>query len=142
MGVLAIVGRVLLSVLFLAAALPKIQDPEHQVVMLSTSVLKTHLELLDRHVVFLIVLAGVVELVGGLLLLGGRASGGYLLALFTLAVTVVVHDFWSPRHTVEQALNEQTHFLKNLAIVGGLLCAAISLQKDQAQSVVLKSKQD
>ena len=62
-----------------------------------------------------------VELIGGaLLILGWKARWAALaLALFTIPATFLFHAFWNV--PADQALNAQIHFMKNLAIVGGLL---------------------
>lgn len=65
--------------------------------------------------------AGLFELVGGLfLLLGYQARAAALvLALFTAFVALIFHNFWAV--PADQALNQTIHFMKNVAIFGGLL---------------------
>ena len=62
-----------------------------------------------------------VEVVGGaMLVLGWKARWAALaLAVFTVAATLVFHAYWSV--PADQVMNQQIHFMKNLAIVGGLL---------------------
>jgi len=62
-----------------------------------------------------------VELVGGAMLLAGWKArwAALALALFTLPATLVFHAYWGV--PADQVLNQQIHFMKNLAIVGGLL---------------------
>lgn len=69
----------------------------------------------------LLLIATLMELCGALsLLLGFKEKlGAGLLALFLISVTIIMHQFWF----VEGAMREQqlAHFLKNLAILGGLI---------------------
>lgn len=69
----------------------------------------------------LLLFATLFELCGGLsILLGYREKlGAILLILFLIPATVLMHQFWF----VEGAMRELqlTHFLKNLAILGGLI---------------------
>ena len=62
-----------------------------------------------------------VELVGGALILAGWKSrwAALALALFTMVTTFVFHAYWGM--PANQALDQQVHFMKNLAIFGGLL---------------------
>jgi putative oxidoreductase len=65
-----------------------------------------------------------VEIVAGAALLLGFAQriAAWLLAGFVVAATLVFHAFWSV--PAEQFADQLTHFLKNAAIVGGLLMLA------------------
>jgi putative oxidoreductase len=69
----------------------------------------------------LLIAATLLELVGGLLLLLGvrEKLGASLLVLVLIPTTIIVHQFWF----VEGGLRDvqQIMFLKNLAILGGLL---------------------
>jgi putative oxidoreductase len=62
-----------------------------------------------------------VELAAGaMLLVGWKARWAAIaLVLFTLPATFIFHAYWSV--PADQAFNAQIHFMKNLAIVGGLL---------------------
>jgi putative oxidoreductase len=62
-----------------------------------------------------------IEVLGGLLLIiGYRARlAALVIALFLIPVTVVFHAFWSADAASYQ--NQLTQFLKNLAILGGML---------------------
>ena len=63
----------------------------------------------------------IVELVAGaMLLVGWKARwAAVALALFTIPATFIFHAYWGV--PADQALNQQIHFMKNLAILGGLL---------------------
>ena len=66
----------------------------------------------------------VVEIGGALLLILGwhARKAAWLLMLFTLIATFAAHRFWEV--DAAQYGNQLNHFLKNLAIVGGLLFVA------------------
>jgi putative oxidoreductase len=69
----------------------------------------------------LAIIAGVVEVVGGLLIAFNIATraAATALVLFTLVATLYVHAFWNMSGEAMQ--NNMTHALKNLSIIGGLL---------------------
>jgi putative oxidoreductase len=64
---------------------------------------------------------GVLELAAGLALLVGYKARWAALALaaFTLLASLLFHNFWAM--PAEQQMLQQLMFLKNLAVVGGLL---------------------
>lgn len=70
---------------------------------------------------FLIWPALAVELIAGAMLLAGWKTrwAAAALVLFTIPATLIFHAYWSV--AADQVLNQQIHFVKNLAIVGGLL---------------------
>ena len=69
----------------------------------------------------LVYVAGFAELAGGLALVAGykTRAAALVLGLFTLVVTPIFHNFWAV--PAGEALNQTIHFMKNLALVGGLL---------------------
>lgn len=70
------------------------------------------------------VMAIVVELGFGLMLLVGFKTrwAALVLALFTVAAAFLFHNFWAM--PADKVMANQTLFMKNLAIVGGLLAFA------------------
>jgi putative oxidoreductase len=62
-----------------------------------------------------------VELVAGAMLLAGWKTrwAAVALALFTIPATLIFHAYWGV--PADQVLNQQIHFVKNFALVGGLL---------------------
>lgn len=70
----------------------------------------------------LVPLAGVIGMVGGVLvMLGYRARfGAFLLVLFLVPVTFMLHKFWGIPDPQIAAL-QKVMFMKNLALVGGAL---------------------
>jgi putative oxidoreductase len=69
----------------------------------------------------LVYAAGLVEVVGGAALVAGYRTrvAAAALGLFTLLVTPIFHNFWAV--PADQALNQTIHFMKNIALVGGML---------------------
>jgi putative oxidoreductase len=67
-------------------------------------------------------LSGVLALAGGLsILLGYRAKiGAWLIALFLVPVTFMMHKFWTV-HDPMMAQIQMVMFMKNIAILGGAL---------------------
>lgn len=71
-------------------------------------------------------LGAAVEFCGGLALVLGAWTwvAALLVALFTLAATWLAHRFWT--YPPEQQTLQHIQFMKNLAIMGGLLALAAS----------------
>ena len=69
-------------------------------------------------------LAIVIEIGAGLALLVGWKTkwAAWLLALFVLVATLMAHRFWE--FDAAQMANQMNHFLKNMAIIGGLAFVA------------------
>lgn len=73
----------------------------------------------------MVVLAIVVEVIGGIFLLIGFKTRmtAWLLFLLTVIATFAAHRFWE--FEPAQFNNQLNHFLKNMAVLGGLVyCAA------------------
>lgn len=66
-----------------------------------------------------------LEVIGGLMLITGFGAkvAAVALAVFTIAAGAVFHDFWAVSDPA-QYMNQFNHFMKNVAIVGGLLVLA------------------
>ena len=66
--------------------------------------------------------AGILAFLGGVsVLLGYRARfGAFLLLLFLVPVTLVMHNFWAV-HDPMQAAMQKVNFMKNLSLMGGAL---------------------
>lgn len=117
-------ARVLVASLFLIAGLRKLMN------WTATMAVFTKLGVPMVELVLPLVVA--IELGGGLLLvLGWRVRWvAYLLAAFTLAAGIIGHGFWSA--DAAQFGNQLNHFLKNVAICGGLMGLA-SMTRRAAQ---------
>jgi len=113
---LALVGRLLLAVLFLPAGIGKISGFAGTVGYIASKGLPM------PSVGAAIAL--VVEIVGGLALIFGFGTriAALVLAVFTLAASVFFHNYWGV--PAEQAMVQQLMFFKNIAVVGGLLVLA------------------
>jgi putative oxidoreductase len=67
-------------------------------------------------------LSGVIALLGGLSILAGYKAryGAWLLVLFLVPVTVIMHNFWSISDPVAKSM-QQIMFMKNLSMLGAAL---------------------
>lgn len=101
-------GRILMSVIFLLSGLMKVTHFSGMASGLHMSPV-------------LLGLAAAAELTGGLsLLLGLWSRAGALgLFIFLIPTTLMFHHFWSVPASEQQ--DQMAHFLKNIAIMGGLL---------------------
>jgi putative oxidoreductase len=115
------IGRVLLGLYFLVPGLSKIAD------------WNMHVELMLRHSVPftepLLVVATMANLGAGILLLINRevrfvALGG---AVYIILVNALLHDFWN--FSGMEGAHEMQNFVKNLAILAGMLVLASTAPK-------------
>lgn len=113
---LALIGRILLAILFVPAGFGKIAG------FAGTVGYATAMGMPLPQVGVAVAL--VVELFGGLaLLLGYRTRIVALaLAVFTLVASYFFHAYWAV--PAEQQMMQQLLFFKNIAIIGGLLAFA------------------
>lgn len=111
-----LVGRILLSLVFLVAGYRKLMAVAGSAGYFA----KLGFPMPD----VMVWVAIAIELGAGiLLLLGWKARwAASLLALFTLIAAFAAHRFWEVDPA--QYANQMNHFLKNLAIVGGMLFVA------------------
>jgi len=111
-----LVGRILLALLFLLAGINKLKAPAASAGYFA----KLGFPMTD--VLVWVVIA--VEIGAAILLIVGWKTryAAWALALFTLIATFAAHRFWE--FDAAQAANQMNHFLKNLAIVGGLAILA------------------
>ena len=109
----ALVGRILLAIVFIPAGFNKIGGFAGTAGYIASKGLPL------PEVGAAIAIA--VEIVAGIaLLLGWKTRWAALaLAVFTLVATVFFHAFWSV--LPEQQMTQQLMFMKNIGIVGGLL---------------------
>jgi len=65
--------------------------------------------------------AAVFELIAGIMLVTGWKArwAALALAVYSAIAALIFHRYWSV--SADQMLDQQTHFMKNVAIVGGLL---------------------
>jgi putative oxidoreductase len=110
-------GRVLLGVYFILPGINKITDfggnsqymAEHGMVLIP----------------FFLVLTIILQVGGGFALVAGYQTKivAFLLAGLTLVISLVMHDFWTMEPGL-QTSHEAQNFVKNMAIMAGLLVAA------------------
>jgi putative oxidoreductase len=107
------VGRLLLGSLFFISGINKILAFSYVAGWMASSGVPASS--------LLLVVTIAIEVLGGLLLMIGYQPrlAAIVLALFLVPVTLVFHAFWSADAANYQ--NQLTQFLKNLAILGGML---------------------
>ena len=111
--VAALVGRILLAVIFIISGIGKITGFDGTVGYIASKGLP---------MAQLVAIATIVVEVGGgiMLAVGYKARWAALaLAVFTLLAAIIFHNFWAVE--AAQKMNQQINFLKNLAITGGML---------------------
>jgi putative oxidoreductase len=108
----SLTGRILLSLIFLLAGLMKIMDWNGTAAYMASKGMPA--------IPFFLTIAILFELGAGTCLLFGVQARSAALALvfFLIPATLVFHNFWSVTGPEQQ--NQMQHFLKNLAIMGGL----------------------
>jgi putative oxidoreductase len=113
---MALIGRVLLALVFLLSGIGKLRGFDGTMAYISS----VGLPLAG----VLAALALALEIVAGVaLILGYRTRWAALaLAAFTLVAAFLFHNFWSMPEPAQ--VMQQIMFLKNLAIAGGLLMVA------------------
>ena len=109
----ALVGRVLLALMFVWAGYGKITGYDGTAGFMASMGVPM--------VGVLLPLTILVELGGGLaLIVGWKARwAALLLAAFTVLASVVFHNFWTM--TGDAAMTNMLFFYKNVAVIGGLL---------------------
>lgn len=109
-------GRVFLSVIFILSGVFKLTQFSAVAGMMASKGIPL------ASVALVITL--LIEIGGGLLLLTGFKAqyAATIMALFLVPVTLVFHNFWAFQGQQQQ--EQMTNFLKNLAIIGGLLAVA------------------
>jgi putative oxidoreductase len=114
----SLAGRILISVMFLISGFFKV-GAYSQIVGYAAAL---HLPAPG----VAIALAAAVELACGLAILAGFKTkfAAWLLFLYLIPVTYVFHNFWAAQGQEQQT--QLVNFLKNAAIMGGLLVLAVS----------------
>ena len=109
----SLVGRVLIGLIFVMSGINKIADPQGTQQYMAAMGITTATTVLYAGAVFL-------EVAGGLsLLLGVWAKwGATALFVFMIPTTLIFHTSFGDQ-------NQTIHFLKNLAMMGGLLYVAV-----------------
>ena len=113
---LALVGRVLLALMFVLSGFGKLGDIAGTAGYIASGGLPMASALA--------VIVGLLELLGGLaIVVGFQARWAALaLGLFTLAASLLFHKFWAA--PADQAFVQQLLFMKNLSVAGGMFLVA------------------
>jgi putative oxidoreductase len=113
---LSLIGRLLLALLFLPAGINKVTGFAGTVGYIASAGLP--LPTLGA------IIALVVEIAGGLALIAGFGTrlAALVLAVFTLVASFFFHAYWAV--PAAQQFVTQLLFMKNMAVVGGLLTLA------------------
>ena len=108
----ALVGRILLAVIFILSGFSKITGYDGTAAYMATKL---------PMVSILLPLTILVELGGGILLAIGYKARWAALALagFTILAAFIFHNFWAVE--AAQKMGQQINFMKNIAITGGML---------------------
>ncbi|QWD91291.1 DoxX family protein [Polynucleobacter sp. MWH-Braz-FAM2G] len=117
-SVLNLIGRIAIATLFLPAGILKLAGIEDT---------GSYFGSLHRPVVAILVwLVMTIEILGGLALIAGYRTrlAAIVLATYTLGASLIGHSFWSAPE--DAALIAQLIFVRNMAILGGLLVLAAS----------------
>jgi|SRR5580704_4954672 putative oxidoreductase len=112
----ALIGRILVAVPFLAFGTMKLADFHGTVGYFAA--LKIPMTTAA------VAAAIIIELLGGLCVVIGFKVRfwAWILFLYLIPVTFVAHNFWT--HTGAARMDNELHFIKNIAIMGGLLLLA------------------
>ena len=111
-------GRLFMAYIFATSGIGKVFGWEANVQYMSTR----HLSMIP----LLLAVAAIIELGGAICLTTGYQAriAAFVLFLYMIAVTVIFHNYWAASGNL--AGMQETHFRKNLAIMGGLLVLAYS----------------
>ena len=116
--VIPLLGRLMMTYIFATSGIAKIFDWSGNVAYMSTR----HLPMIP------LLLAGalVIEVGGSISLITGYQAriAAFVMFWYTTAVTLIFHNYWAANEAM--AGMQETHFRKNLAIMGGLLMLAYS----------------
>lgn len=115
MKYLLLAGRILFSAIFLLSAPGHFSEPS-----ISFAVAKG-LPMAN----VLVPLSGIVEFLGAVSIITGYKSryGAWLLVLFLVPVTFVMHNFWTLTDPMQKQM-DMAMFMKNIALIGASLIIA------------------
>jgi putative oxidoreductase len=122
-----LLGRVLLSAIFILSGLGKLPHFHDIAGMMAGKGIPL--------ATVALVITLLIEIGGGLLILTGYKAryAALVIGLWLIPVTLVFHHFWGI--PADQQQDQMVHFLKNVAIMGGLLILAhASPEKTEARA--------
>ena len=109
-----LIGRILIAFIFLFEAYDSLQFFQQTKGTMESYGITWQPDLLLTATIFVLFLGGT------LILIGYRASfGAFLVLLYWVPVTFIVHSFWNDPPEMHRA--ESISFMKNMAIVGGVI---------------------
>jgi putative oxidoreductase len=113
-----LLGRLLMVYIFATSGIAKVFSWQANIQYMSTR----HL----RMIPILLGAAAVIELGGSACLITGyqARTAAFVMFLYMIGVTMLFHNYWAASGNL--AGIQETHFRKNLAIMGGLLMLAYS----------------
>ncbi len=113
---LALIGRILLALMFVPAGFSKFAGLSGTAGYIASKGLPFPM--------LLAIGAGVLEVVAGLAIIVGWRTriAALALALFTLLAALIFHAYWSL--PADQQMMQQLLFMKNVSVTGGLLLLA------------------
>jgi putative oxidoreductase len=116
--IVPLTGRLMITYIFATSGMAKVFSWSSNVEYMSTR----HLPMIP----VLLAIATVIELAGSVCLITGYQIriAAFVMFLYTTVVTVLFHNYWAASATM--AGIQETHFRKNLAIMGGLLMLVYS----------------
>lgn len=111
-----VVGRILIALIFLLSGFGKLTGFAG-----TAGYMASKMPMSGTLIDLLLVITIIVELGGGIaLVLGWKARlAALVFFLWLIPVTLLFHNFWAA--PADQAMIQQIMFLKNLAIMGGML---------------------
>ena len=114
--IVPLTGRLMITYIFATSGIAKVFSWSSNVQYMSTK----HLPMIP----VLLAIATVIELAGSVCLITGYQVriAAFVMFLYTTVLTVLFHNYWAASATM--AGMQETHFRKNLAIMGGLLMLA------------------
>jgi len=117
-SLLATMGRVLLGLYFIIPGITKITGYDA-----TSQYMADHGMIL---IPFFLILTIIIQVGGGLIMVAGYQTKftAFILAGLTLVISLVMHDFWTMPAGELQTGHETQNFVKNMAIMAGLLAMA------------------
>ena len=114
-----LVARIFISMIFLFEAYDSIAFFKNTKETMTEHGITWNQDMLLGMAIFLLILGGV------LVLIGYRSSfGATLLLIYWIPVTFITHTWWSDPDVTQRV--ESIEFMKNIAIIGGLLLIVIN----------------
>jgi putative oxidoreductase len=114
-NIVSLAGRILMSAIFILSGIGKLAAFQ-----MYTGYVSAHLPMPS----VAIAIAAAIEILGGLAILVGFQTrlAAWIVFLYLIPTTFLFHNFWALDGMAR--MDSQIHFMKNFAIMGGLLLLA------------------